>query len=497
MDPILKLKNISKSFYGVKALENVDFKINKGEVRAVVGANGAGKSTLMKIIGGVHKPSTGKIYFKNEEIRLNSPLEAKNYGISTIYQELSVIPTLDILANVFLNREHTKNMCFLDEGKMLEEYDEIADKLKFNIHPKIKLSKLSIAHQQMIEIMKTLANEAEIIIMDEPTTSLTESEKEKLFSIISELKNSGKTIIYISHILEEIFKIADSITVLKDGNLVGTYPEQDLNKEKLVNLMIGKQEKNNYSEVRDNKKSDKSNVLVVKNLSNKFIDNISFSLKAGEIIGLAGLVGSGRTELCNAIFGVDNVRSGNIYLEDEEIYIDSPEKAIKNGIGLIPEDRKNFGLILDHPIYKNSTIIKIKQILNKFILDKKKEIDLTNEAVDSLNIKLNNLKEPVKSLSGGNQQKVVVSKWLDLSLKVLIFDEPTKGIDVNAKEDIFNIISKFANEDVGIIFVSSDLEEVIRVADKIIVMNKGKIVEELINENVDQQKILNLVLSID
>jgi len=487
---ILKLEGIGKEFSRVSVLRNIDLTIYKGEVRAVLGANGAGKSTLMKIIGGVYKPDGGSMYLNNKSIELESPSDAQKKGIAVIYQELSLVPTLDVISNIFLGREKIKGAGFLDKKKMLVEYGRICDSLNFKIPPFVKVSKLSIAHQQMVEIMKVISSNAEVIIMDEPTTSLSENEKENLLKTVFKLKESGKTILYISHMLDEVFKIADRITILKDGELEGTYLKENIDKDGVISIMTGKRafgiiQSQTKSRLREGKP-----ILEVKNLSRgKILENINFELYKGEILGIAGLVGSGRTELCNVLYGVDSFDTGEIFLDGLKIHVRNEREAIKHGIGLIPEDRKNLGLIQIQEVSKNSTSIQINRMLKGLFLSNKKEVDFTNDAVKRLGIKLSSIHTRARNLSGGNQQKVVVSKWLDMELKVLIFDEPTKGIDVAAKEDIFKIMVDFADKGLSVIFISSDLEEVTRLAHRVIVMRSGRVVGELTGERVNIKEV--------
>lgn len=496
-DFILELVGVTKKFSGVTVLKDVDFKVSPGEVRGIVGANGAGKSTMMKIIGGVHKPTIGKMYLKGEEVEFNSPKDAQEHKIGFVYQELSLIPTLDVISNVFISREKTNSFRLIDTKQLLKKYEKISQELNFDIPPFAVVSELSIAKQQMVEIMKTVSQNSEIIIMDEPTASLTEKEKENLFNIIRTLKSKGKTILYISHMLDELFQLTDSITVLRDGHAIGTYFTKELSKEKVADLMMGEENQGEkFHKKSRNVRRNTIPVLELNDLGTNKIHDVNLKLYKGEILGLAGLMGAGRTELARAIFGQDTITSGDFILEGEKINIDSPKTAISKGIGLIPEDRKNVGLIPKHEVYKNATIINLREMLKGNFLDKKKELTYTHDAVDKLKIKVNDINSPVRNLSGGNQQKVVVSKWLGLDMKVLIFDEPTKGIDVSAKEDIFKIIDDFAQKGVSIIFISSDLEEVTRISDRVLVMRKGTIVSELKDDEINIKNIMYAALNV-
>ena len=484
MSSILKISNISKSFGNVEVLKNLSFEIAKGEVHAILGANGAGKSTLMKIIGGVQKQTSGDLYYKNDKVIFNSPHEAQKNGINIIYQELSLVPTLTAVENLFLGRELLNNCGLIDKKKMLDEFNNLCKKLNFDINPTAKVKNLSISKQQMVEIMKVIHQNADVIIMDEPTTSLSENEKLSLFKIIRTLKDEGKTILYISHMLDEIFIVCDRISILRDGNYVGTYYTNDMTKDSIISHMVGERNTTLNNQSRKKKIIGKK-ILELKNINkSNILKDISFSLNKGEILGIGGLVGSGRTELAEVIFGKEKMDSGEMYIDNQSQKIKSPEDAIKKGIGLIPEDRKHFGLIQKHSVTKNATLIQLDKIISKIFLNKKKEKDYINKAIKEMSIKVNDPSAKVSSLSGGNQQKIVVSKWMDMDLEILIFDEPTKGIDVSAKEDIFKIINDFSDKGMGIIFISSDLEEVARISGRTIIMKNGRIVKELTENEI-------------
>lgn len=499
LETVLELKEIYKNFGEVEVLKNINFAVNKGEVRGLVGANGAGKSTMIKIIGGVHEPTTGNIMIKGIPTKFKDPNHSMKIGISIIYQELSLVPTLTVLENMFLGREKTKGKQLLDKRFMENEYKKICERFDFDINPNIKISDLNIANRQMVEIMKAVSYNADIIIMDEPTTSLTNNEKESLFKIIKKLKEMNKTIIYISHILDEIFLNCDSVSIMRNGVIVGTYDKGELDKRKIAELMTG------IEQIELKEKKDCSfaqykepPILQVENLNKKdVIKDISFEVYRGEVVGLAGLVGSGRTELVNLLYGLDQKDSGNIKLNDKLLNIKSPEEAIKNKIGLIPEDRKELGLILEQEIYKNSTAIQIDKMKSHGFIDKAKEIKFANSGVKELSIKIHDVRQEVRELSGGNQQKVVVSKWLGNDLDLVIYDEPTKGIDISAKEDIFKNIESFSKEGIGVIFISSDIEEVIRVSDKILVIRDGSIISTMKNDNISVQDIMNKIFNVE
>lgn len=499
METVLELKGIYKNFGEVEVLKDINFSVNKGEVRGLVGANGAGKSTMIKIIGGVYEPTDGSILIKGVPTKFKDSNHSMRAGVGIIYQELSLVSTLTVLENMFLGREKTKGKQFLDKRFMKEEYKKICNRFDFNIDPNAKISNLNIANRQMVEIMKAISYDADIIIMDEPTTSLTKNEKEGLFKIIKKLKEMNKTIIYISHILDEIFLNCDGVSIMRNGIIVGTYDIEELDKRKIAELMTG------LSQLRIKENKDYSYaqyknppILQVEKLNRKdVIKDISFEVYKGEVVGLAGLVGSGRTELVNLLFGIDKKDSGSIKLNDKLINIKSPKEAIKQKIGLIPEDRKELGLILGQEIYKNSMAIQIDKMKSHGFINRAKELKFANSGVKELSIKVHDVKQMVNELSGGNQQKVVVSKWIGGDLDLVIYDEPTKGIDISAKEDIFENIERFSKEGIGVIFISSDIEEVIRVSDRILVIRDGKIICTMVNDDITVQDIMNKIFNVE
>ncbi|WP_312502882.1 sugar ABC transporter ATP-binding protein [Lacrimispora sp.] len=497
MNQILEMKQIYKDFGAVKVLNDIDFSLGKGEVRALLGANGAGKSTLIKILGGVHAPTKGEIYLRGDKINFKDSYHSKQSGISVIYQELSLVPTLSVIDNIFLGREVVSGV-FLKKEEMKKEYEDICRRFSFDIPANAIVSKLSIAKQQMVEIMKAVSCDTEIIIMDEPTTSLTNNEKASLFGIIAKLKAAGKSIIYISHILDEIFLNCDSASIMRNGIMVGSYDVKNLTKEKITQLMTGI-DSSNIAGKKQTFHADYTSepVLEVRNLGRgDVIKDVSFKVHKGEVVGIAGLVGSKRTEIINLIYGVDHCDRGEILRNGTVIKIRSPKQAIHHKIGFIPEDRKHLGLILGQEIYKNSTAVQVEKFKTSGFLNKGKEIEFAEFAVKKLGIKISNVKQKVKELSGGNQQKVVVSKWLNQDMDLIIYDEPTKGIDIAAKEDIFHTIEEFSGQGIGVIFISSDLEEVIRVADRVLVVRDGTIVSELNNDNLTVQEIMDKIFDV-
>ncbi len=496
MDNILELKGIHKCFGSVKVLEGIDFSIQKGEVRALLGANGAGKSTLIKIIGGVHVQTQGEMILNGEPYVIKNENDAKKKGISIIYQELSLIPTMTVIDNIFLGREEISHG-LLDRKRMKEIYIKLCRDFDFDIDAEILVSQLSIAKQQMVEIMKAIACDTDLIIMGEPTTSLTNGEKEGLFKIIKKLKRAHKSIIYISHILNEIFEICDSASIMRNGIMVGNYSIYELTKLKIAQLMTGNLA-HEHIEKKDWSYVDKQvePVLETIHMTSSKVKNINLQVRRGEVVGLAGLVGSKRTEIINLIYGIDTLTSGYIQMHGKTVKIKSPQDAIQNKIGFIPEDRKHLGLILEHEIYKNATAIQLKKFGRYGFINKEKELAFIKKGIDKLAIKVSNSEQQVKELSGGNQQKVVVSKWIDQEMDLIIYDEPTKGIDIGAKEDIFRTVKDFAEKGIGIVFISSDLEEVVRISDRILVVRNGAIVGSLTSEEANVQKIMNIIFDV-
>ncbi|TYP53339.1 sugar ABC transporter ATP-binding protein [Thermosediminibacter litoriperuensis] len=488
MDYILEMRNISKDFPGIRALNRVNLYIKPGEVHVLVGENGAGKSTLMKILTGVYSKDEGEIIFKGEKIDIKNPKEAQNIGISIIYQELNLVPQLSIAENIFLGREPLNGNGLIDWKNMYKNTEELLKRLNLNLDPRVKVKNLGIAQQQMIEIAKALSFKSELIIMDEPTSALAEKEIEQLFKVINQLKNSGVSIIYISHRLEEIKKIGDRLTVLRDGTYIGTYEVNSLNLDKIIQLMVGRKIEEKFpKEIA----TISEKVLEVKNINRGgILKNISFCLRKGEVLGLFGLMGAGRTELARAIFGADPIDSGEIYINGVKVNINSPLEAIKHGIGLLPEDRKMQGLIQIMSITSNITLPSLNNFIKRFFINKKLEKCTTAEYIKKLNIKTPSPLREVRYLSGGNQQKVVLAKWLCANVQVLIFDEPTRGIDVGAKVEIYKLINQLVREGKAVLLISSELPEILGMSDRILVMHEGEITGELLRQDASEEKIL-------
>lgn len=483
---LLKAINIKKSFPGVQALKGVNFELRKGEVHVLVGENGAGKSTLMKIFAGVYQPDEGEIYVNGQKVDINSPKKAQDLGISIIYQELNLCQHLNVAQNIFLGREPRKGI-FVDENKMMNDAKEILDYLNVDINPREKVKNLPIGKQQMVEIAKAVSLKSNILIMDEPTSALTNREVDELFKLIKNLKQNGVGIIYISHRLEELGLIADRVTVFRDGEYIATLNFEDTTVDEIINLMVGRRLNEKFPRVETPRGKK---ILEVKNIKNNVLKNVSFELFEGEILGFAGLMGAGRTELARAIFGADRIESGEVWLEGRKIYIESPKDAIENGIVYVPEDRKKHGLALIMNIAQNLTLPNINLIKSKLFLSSKKEESISEEIIRKLNIKCSSLKQKVMNLSGGNQQKVVVGKWLPKNLKVLFIDEPTRGIDVASKIEIYNILNGLKQRGIGIIMISSELPEILGMSDRIAVMCEGELTAILDRDQATQEKIM-------
>ncbi|PLR79811.1 D-xylose ABC transporter ATP-binding protein [Bacillus canaveralius] len=501
MKKLLTMENISKSFSGVKVLNNARLDINEGEVHALMGANGAGKSTLMKILTGVYQKDQGIIRLDNgkgalEGIEFQFPLQALEKGISMVYQEFNLVANLSIAENIFLGREPINKLTkMIDWNKMFNDSKSALQQVGIKLDPKMKVEELSTAQKQTVEIAKCLSLNSRIIIMDEPTASLTDREISILFDIINDLKNKGYSIVYISHRMEEIFSITDRITVMKDGRFVETLETRNTDNSELVRLMVGKEiiaPRKSKSVYGMNNKP----VLSARNIhTKKLLKNINFELNKGEILGFFGLVGAGRTELARVIFGIDKLDKGEIHLEGKKVYIRTPFEATEHHIGLVPEDRKDLGLILDLPIKNNIILTKLRH-LNPFILNNQTQNQLSNKYIEQLSIATTGPEQKAAELSGGNQQKVVIAKWLSVSPKILILDEPTRGIDIGAKTEIYQLMRDLVDDGMSIIMISSELPEILDVSDRVIVMHEGKITMDQINEHLDQETILHYAMGV-
>ncbi len=489
MDYILEIKNISMEFPGIKALDDISLSISRGEVHAIVGENGAGKSTMMKILSGVYQPTSGELFFDGKAITFNKPKDAQDVGISIIHQEFSLVPYLNAVENIFLGNEILNKLNMLDKQLMKKKAKELMKKLDAEIDLDVPVNQLSVANQQFVEIAKAISTETKILIFDEPTASLTGKEVDKLFELIHNMKEHGVTILYISHHLDEIFTIADRFTCLRDGTLVETKNVKDSNKEEMVRLMVGREVTSQFPERQI--EVDDNVILNVKNLTNENVKGISFQLRKGEALGIAGLVGSGRTETIRALIGADKCQIKDVEMFGQKVNLTTPTDAIKHGIGLIPESRKTQGLIIDMPIRENITITFLDDLLGSIpLINRRKERNIVEKSIKELSIKATNMNQKVKNLSGGNQQKVVLAKWLNRKLNVLIFDEPTRGIDIGAKEEIYKLIRKLTEEGLSVIIISSELPEVIGLSDRVLAMYKGKVAAEIDKSEATQENIM-------
>lgn len=488
--PLLQMKGISKSFPGVNALTNVQLDLHYGEVLALVGENGAGKSTLMKILTGIYEKDEGEIIFEGKPITPKNTKEAQELGISIIHQELNLMQDLTVAQNIFIGRELTTGFnFFLKEKELNERASKLFESLNINLNPETKISKLTVAKQQMVEIAKALSFNAKILIMDEPTAALTESEIETLFNIIRRLKENGVGIIYISHRMEELKVISERITVLRDGQYIDTLQTDKTDINEVVSLMVGREL---FIESKKRQiQEDSVNKLEVRNLTNHYVKDINFELKKGEILGLAGLVGAGRTEVARAIFGADPIQRGEIYIDGKKVTIKQPSDAVKAGIGYLSEDRKRFGLMVNMNVSENIFISSINKYLKGPFVKESIIKKISEEYKEKLDIRTPSIFQKVNHLSGGNQQKIVIAKWLLRDSDILIFDEPTRGIDVGAKGEIYELLDQLAAEGKSIIMISSELPEILRMSHRIIVMCEGRITGELTSEEATQEKIMN------
>ncbi|WNS78780.1 sugar ABC transporter ATP-binding protein [Domibacillus sp. DTU_2020_1001157_1_SI_ALB_TIR_016] len=490
-DLLLEMKNISKTFVGVQALKNVSLTVRKGTVHALMGENGAGKSTLMKILAGIHQADKGEIHFKGQKIIIKDTQDALESGISMIHQELSPVMEMTVGENIFLNREPKYSAKIINYKKLYKDAEKLLADLNVAINPKVKMKTLSVAGIQLIEIVKALSYDAEVIIMDEPTSAIADREVERLFAIIDQLKKQGKAIIYISHKMDEIFKISDDITVFRDGHHIATKPAKELDYDSLITMMVGRELTSIFP--KNETVPSKANALRVHNLTSegKF-ENISFELKKGEILGLTGLMGAGRTEIAEAIFGMRPLDDGEIYVEEQKVTIKSPEDTIKQKIAFITENRKDEGLFLDMSISDNIAMCSLPKRASWGFIQKKEEKRAAAELYKKLRIKAYSLEQRVGTLSGGNQQKVVLAKWLLTKPNVLILDEPTRGIDIGAKSEIYKLMSQLVQEGMSIIMISSEMPEVLGMSDRILVFCEGRLTGELSRSEATQEKILDL-----
>lgn len=489
---LLEMKDIVKSFNGVKVLQNVNFNLQKGAVHALMGENGAGKSTLMKILAGVIKCDSGSITINNKTVDIYSPSDSQSKGIAMIHQELSPIPEMTVAENIFFGREPGKGL-FVDYNQLYKQTQELLERLHIDINPRVRLKNLKVADQQLVEIAKAISYNAEIIIMDEPTSAITDKEVNNLFTIIKNLVNDGKGIIYISHKMDEVFRISDEVTVLRDGKYVNSWPIKEITQDILIKNMVGRELNDIFPKVHV---PIGEKVLEIKNLTleNRFY-NINLNVRKGEILGIAGLVGAGRTEVMQALFGLTPPEAGEIIFEGKLLNLKKPAEAIKYGIAYVTEDRKGEGIIPYMSVAHNITIASMNDFDRKLLIDRKQEEDVILDQISSLRIKTQGRKQLVSSLSGGNQQKVVLAKWLIKKPKLLILDEPTRGIDVGAKAEIYRLMCEYVSKGNSIIMISSEMPEVMGMADRIAVFSNRRLAGELEREEFVQENIMKLAVS--
>lgn len=485
---VLSMKNISKQYPGVLALDGVSLDIFRGETHALVGENGAGKSTFIKVLAGAIVPDEGTITINGKEYSALNPLLARSLGIEVIYQEFNLMPSLSVAENIFMGRQPKKHG-IIDFAEMDRRTIEIFKSMGVSIDPHTIVADLSMAYMQLVEIAKALAKDVKILVMDEPTAPLTVNEVEILFKLMDRLHEMGVTIIYISHRLNEIFRVSDRLTVIRDGHKIGTYNTSEMNREMLIHEMVGRELSDAFP--KNDSCSDEV-ILKVDNLSGNGVSNISFELHKGEILGFGGLVGAGRTEIMRVLYGADPCEGGTATLKGKPLHMSSPKDAIKNGIVLIPEDRKLQGVVLNMEIGENIVLPNLKKISRFSVINSRTENDIIKEQVSSLHIVTPSSKQLVKNLSGGNQQKVVLGKWLAASAQVLIFDEPTRGIDVAAKQEIYKIMCSLCQQGLSIIMISSDMEELLGMADRIVVLCEGEQAGILSREEFSQEAVLSL-----
>jgi ABC-type sugar transport system ATPase subunit len=490
---VFEMKDITKAFGRNVVLDGVSISIKPGEVRALMGENGAGKSTLMKILGGIFSADSGTVYMDGKEASIKTVDDARKYGVSFIHQEITNIPEMTIAENIFLGREPKNHLKLVDYRKMKHEAQKALDALGLDLDAGMLIRGLSVAQQQMIEIARAVNEGAKILILDEPTASLSKSETDNLFAQIDRLKKAGVAMIYISHRMEETFKVCDSVTVLRDGKFIGTRDTKETTENELISMMVGREFNNMYG----NKHVIGGDVIMeVKHLTTDKVFDISFTLRKGEILGFSGLVGAGRTELALALFGIDSIQSGEIWLEGKKLTISKPKDAMNAGIALVPEERKEQGLFLGHSIATNLTFQVLSEFIHQLRVDKKKESNIVDEFKQKLSIKMASVEQTAGELSGGNQQKIVISKWLAAKPKVLILDEPTRGIDVGAKAEIYKLMHSLASEGVSIIMISSELPEIINNSSRVAIMREGHLAGILDQQETEatQEKIMSFAV---
>ncbi|HOD51295.1 MAG TPA: sugar ABC transporter ATP-binding protein [Candidatus Hydrogenedentes bacterium] len=488
---VLEMQNIVKRFPGVLAVDHGQLTLRPGEVHCLVGENGAGKSTLMKVLAGAIPMDSGEIRLSGEPVAITSPHQAQQLGISMIYQEFNLSPFLSVAENIFLGREPRLGKTpFIDWSKMYRDARELLGRVRTDLDVRKPVNECSVAQQQIVEIAKALSFSSKVIVMDEPSATLTDHELKALFDLIRGLKKDGIGMIYISHRLEEIFEIGDRVTVMRDGQYIGTHDVSDMRREDIIHMMVGRELKDELPKEHFERGEE---VLRVEHMSiGGSFQDISFSLHKGELMGLTGLVGAGRTEVARAIFGADKIEAGQLFLNGVPITVTSPQDAIRQGIGLLTEDRKNQGLVLGMTVRENTTLANLKDLVKFLFVDRGRERQVTLKYVDELRIKTPTIEQTAQNLSGGNQQKLVLAKWLFTDCRVLIFDEPTRGIDVGAKVEIYKLMNELVRNGVCILMISSELPEVLGMCDRILVMHEGHLAGELPRAEADQERIMRL-----
>jgi ribose transport system ATP-binding protein len=488
-DVLVYMEGIDKSFPGVHALDNCKFELRAGEVHALVGENGAGKSTMMKVLSGIYHKDGGRILYRGKEVEINGPKAAQELGISIIHQELNLMPHLTVAQNIFIGREPKKAGFILDEETLNAQTRQLFETMNLKLDPRTKVSDLTVATQQMVEIAKALSFNSEVLIMDEPTAALTDSEIDELFHITRQLRDKGVGIVHISHRLEELKKITDRVTVMRDGKYINTVITQEATIDQIISMMVGRTIFGGTPQIPENASDEV--VLEAKNINRgSSLLDINFTLKKGEILGFAGLMGAGRTEVARAIFGADRIDSGEIYIKGKKADIKSPQDAVKHGIAYLSEDRKRYGLALGLAVETNVVLASYNKFMSFMWVNSAKTLKVAEHYVGALAIKTPSLQQEVKNLSGGNQQKVVIGKWLTADTDILIFDEPTRGIDVGAKSEIYKLLNDLAAQGKSIIMISSELPEILRMSHRVIVMCEGRITGELNVEQATQEEIM-------
>ena len=492
---VLSLRGITKTFPGVKALDNINLDFYEGEVHSICGENGAGKSTLMKILSGVYSLEEGEIYINGQKETIKNPLDALNKGQSIIFQEFNLVDALSIAENIYLGRVSNKQGSWVDWKNMNKKAHELMLRVGYDIDPTTLIKDLSVAEKQMVEIAKALSYNSRIIIMDEPSATLTANEVEKLIKIVNDLRADGVTVIYISHKLEEVMRISDRVSIMRDGKMISTYDIADVTTDKIVEEMVGRSVSQSYPQRPVSPGEDAPIALEVKNLTrNGVFRDISFQLRKGEILGFAGLVGSGRTEIVRAIFGADKLDSGEIFINGEKVKIPTPKAAIAKGLALLTEDRKSQGLHLHMPLSKNVSSANLKAVVKGPFVSRKVEKDACNQYIDTLAIKTPSSEQKAVNLSGGNQQKVVLAKWMFANSDIIVLDEPTRGIDVGAKMEIYNLMNDMVAQGKSIIMISSELPELLAMSDRVVVIYEGNHKGTLVGDEITAENVMQTIL---